>query len=100
MRLDWEQANALLRAAQQPILVTHTQPDGDAFGSLLGLGNALIAAMSAPSRRSSLQSNTIAKSPVTPSRFERTRSAFGKKRKRSVMPPSTARVGDLPCAIK
>jgi phosphoesterase RecJ-like protein len=43
MRLDWEQANALLRAAQQPILVTHTQPDGDAFGSLLGLGNALIA---------------------------------------------------------
>ncbi|MDW8300284.1 MAG: bifunctional oligoribonuclease/PAP phosphatase NrnA [Anaerolineae bacterium] len=48
MRLDWERANALLRAAQQPILVTHTQPDGDAFGSLLGLGNALIAHGKAP----------------------------------------------------
>ncbi len=43
MRLDWEHANALLHAAQQPILVTHTQPDGDAFGSLLGLGSALLA---------------------------------------------------------
>lgn len=43
MRLDWELANRLLRDAQQPILVTHTQPDGDAFGSLLGLGNALRA---------------------------------------------------------
>ncbi len=48
MRLDWELANRLLRGAQQPILVTHTQPDGDAFGSLLGLGNALSAVGKTP----------------------------------------------------
>ncbi|PJF36445.1 MAG: hypothetical protein CUN49_05385 [Candidatus Thermofonsia Clade 1 bacterium] len=48
MRLDWEQANALLTAATQPILITHVQPDGDAFGALLGLGNALLAHGKAP----------------------------------------------------
>ncbi|MBO9310181.1 MAG: DHH family phosphoesterase [Chloroflexi bacterium] len=48
MHFDWELANALLNAAQQPILVTHVQPDGDAFGALLGLGNALLAAGKTP----------------------------------------------------
>ncbi len=43
MQFDWDQANALLRNAHHIILVTHTQPDGDAFGSLLGLGSALAA---------------------------------------------------------
>ncbi len=41
MQFDWDQASALLNNAQHIIVVTHTQPDGDAFGSLLGLGSAL-----------------------------------------------------------
>lgn len=41
VRLDWEQANSLVGDAQQIIVVTHVNPDGDAFGSLLGLGLAL-----------------------------------------------------------
>lgn len=35
------EAIGLIRAAQRPLLVTHIDPDGDAIGSLLGLGWAL-----------------------------------------------------------
>jgi len=41
---DWEQAVALLRAAEEVVLVCHVAPDGDALGSMLGLGTALRAA--------------------------------------------------------
>ena len=30
-----------LSSAQHPVLLTHIRPDGDAFGSLLGLGHTL-----------------------------------------------------------
>ena len=40
-RLDWEAASHLLHAAQRIIIVTHISPDGDAIGSLVGLGLAL-----------------------------------------------------------
>jgi phosphoesterase RecJ-like protein len=38
---DWNEAGALLEGAQQVIILTHVSPDGDAIGSLLGLGHAL-----------------------------------------------------------
>jgi phosphoesterase RecJ-like protein len=38
---DWEQADDLLNAAQRVIILTHVSPDGDAIGSMLGLGHAL-----------------------------------------------------------
>lgn len=42
-RLDsLNQAQALISAAQRPLLITHIDPDGDAIGSLLGLGWALV----------------------------------------------------------
>lgn len=37
------EATAELNAAQTVVVVGHVSPDGDAFGSMLGLGNALIA---------------------------------------------------------
>lgn len=39
--IDFEAANAALRAAGNILIVTHVGPDGDAIGSLLGLANAL-----------------------------------------------------------
>ena len=38
---DFAAASAALRAARSILIVTHVKPDGDAIGSLLGLGNAL-----------------------------------------------------------
>ena len=43
-RTDFAAASAALRAARSILIVTHVKPDGDAIGSLLGLGNALRAA--------------------------------------------------------
>ncbi len=37
MTMDWDKAAALLRPAQNVVVVTHVAPDGDAIGSLLGL---------------------------------------------------------------
>lgn len=42
-RIEFEKANELVNAAQQIIVVTHIRPDGDAIGSLVGLGLALKA---------------------------------------------------------
>lgn len=39
--MDWEKANALVQNAQRIIILTHISPDGDAIGSMLGLGHAL-----------------------------------------------------------
>jgi phosphoesterase RecJ-like protein len=39
--LDWEAAAQAIQAAQKIIVVTHINPDGDAIGSLCGLGLAL-----------------------------------------------------------
>jgi len=36
-----KQANQLLRSAHRPLLICHISPDGDAIGSLMGLGLAL-----------------------------------------------------------
>lgn len=41
-RTDWQAATAAVDAAESILIVTHFHPDGDAIGSLLGLGNALI----------------------------------------------------------
>jgi phosphoesterase RecJ-like protein len=41
VKLEWELATKLLNAAQQIIIVTHVRPDGDAIGSMCGLGSAL-----------------------------------------------------------
>ncbi len=41
--IDFAAANAALGRAGGILIVTHTEPDGDAIGSLLGLGNALRA---------------------------------------------------------
>lgn len=41
MRLDWERAGQLLFSAQHVIVLTHIDPDGDAYGSMLGLAAAL-----------------------------------------------------------
>ena len=38
---DWQRAIEALTRSQRPLLVTHKKPDGDAIGSLLGLGHAL-----------------------------------------------------------
>ena len=40
---DWQQATALLRSADEVVLVCHVAPDGDALGSMLALGAALRA---------------------------------------------------------
>lgn len=39
--LEWEKANRVIQEAEKILVVTHIYPDGDAIGSLLGLGNAL-----------------------------------------------------------
>jgi bifunctional oligoribonuclease and PAP phosphatase NrnA len=39
--MDRDKAQALLDNAQQVIILTHISPDGDAIGTLLGLGHAL-----------------------------------------------------------
>jgi phosphoesterase RecJ-like protein len=39
---NWTEAAAAVDAAAEVLIVTHISPDGDAIGSLLGLGNALI----------------------------------------------------------
>ncbi len=41
MILDWNRADALVKAAHHVVLVTHIKPDSDAIGSLLGLAWAL-----------------------------------------------------------
>lgn len=41
MKAELHEAIALIRTAQRPLLITHVDPDGDAIGSLLGLGWAL-----------------------------------------------------------
>ncbi len=40
-RTDWAAASQAVEAAQSILVATHISPDGDAIGSLLGLGNAL-----------------------------------------------------------
>lgn len=42
-KLDWSIATQLVEDAQNVLIVTHVNPDGDAIGSMLGLGNALRA---------------------------------------------------------
>jgi phosphoesterase RecJ-like protein len=39
--MDWSKAVSLVQGANKILVVTHVSPDGDAIGSLLGLGNAL-----------------------------------------------------------
>src|SRR5689334_16686080 len=39
--MDRDKAGTLLENAQQVIILTHIAPDGDAIGTLLGLGHAL-----------------------------------------------------------
>lgn len=39
--LEWNKAYALLEAAERILVLTHLNPDGDAFGSMLGLAEAL-----------------------------------------------------------
>jgi bifunctional oligoribonuclease and PAP phosphatase NrnA len=39
--LEWEKATALVHDAQRILVVSHVGPDGDAFGSLLGMAHAL-----------------------------------------------------------
>ena len=39
--LNWNEATEAVDTAKSILLVTHMNPDGDAIGSLLGLGNAL-----------------------------------------------------------
>ncbi len=39
--MDWDKAQAFVNQAQRILIVTHISPDGDAIGSLLGLGHAL-----------------------------------------------------------
>lgn len=39
---NWTGATALVQAAKRILIVTHVNPDGDAIGSMLGLGNALM----------------------------------------------------------
>ena len=40
---DWAEATALIQLAQKIVVVTHVSPDGDAFGSMLGLVNGLLS---------------------------------------------------------
>lgn len=42
MTPSWTKATDLLNGAVSVLIVTHIRPDGDAIGSLLGLGNALM----------------------------------------------------------
>ena len=42
-KADFVVASAALRSARHILIVTHVEPDGDAIGSMLGLGNALRA---------------------------------------------------------
>jgi len=39
---EWQRVADAINAAQTILVVTHVRPDGDAMGSMLGLGNALI----------------------------------------------------------
>lgn len=39
--LEWDAAAALVNAARRVLVLTHVDPDGDAFGSMLGLAAAL-----------------------------------------------------------
>src|ERR1041385_2739511 len=39
--MEWNSATALVNSAQRIIIITHVSPDGDAIGTLLGLGHAL-----------------------------------------------------------
>jgi bifunctional oligoribonuclease and PAP phosphatase NrnA len=41
---DWSQSTALVRRAERLLLCSHQKPDGDAIGSILGLGHALESA--------------------------------------------------------
>ncbi len=41
MELEWGRADALVLSARDIVVVTHVAPDGDAIGTLLGLGYAL-----------------------------------------------------------
>lgn len=41
LEASWSSATEAVRQAQTILIVTHMKPDGDAFGSMLGLGNAL-----------------------------------------------------------
>ncbi|MEQ8673475.1 MAG: bifunctional oligoribonuclease/PAP phosphatase NrnA [Aggregatilineales bacterium] len=40
-KVDWQSAAQLVENAETILVVTHVSPDGDAIGSLLGMGNAL-----------------------------------------------------------
>lgn len=40
-KFDWESAAQLVENSESILVVTHVSPDGDAIGSLLGMGNAL-----------------------------------------------------------
>ncbi|MCU0482470.1 MAG: bifunctional oligoribonuclease/PAP phosphatase NrnA [Anaerolineae bacterium] len=42
-RTEWADATALIQSAQKIVVVTHVSPDGDAFGSMLGLVNGLLS---------------------------------------------------------
>jgi phosphoesterase RecJ-like protein len=42
-RTEWAEATALIQSAQKILIVTHVSPDGDAFGSMLGLANGLLS---------------------------------------------------------
>lgn len=56
-----KQASQLIRGAQQPLLICHVAPDGDAIGSLTGLARAL---------RQMGQAPTAACPDAVPSRFD------------------------------
>ncbi|MEM6529656.1 MAG: DHH family phosphoesterase [Chloroflexota bacterium] len=42
-RLEWEKAAQAITDAESILIVTHIEPDGDAIGSMLGLGHTLMA---------------------------------------------------------
>ena len=56
-----EQASQLIRSARRSLLICHVSPDGDAIGSLAGLGRAL--------RRMDLRPITACSDPI-PARFQ------------------------------
>jgi len=39
--MNWSEATELVRSKQRIVILTHVSPDGDAYGTLLGLGHAL-----------------------------------------------------------
>src|SRR5262249_3383804 len=41
VQIAWDKATELVKNAKRVIVVTHVSPDGDAIGTLLGLGHAL-----------------------------------------------------------